>query len=137
MLIYIHVHIYIYIHMYMYTHTCLCVYTFTYTWIYLHIIHPYSHFLKSTHTKISLESSGCRTRPLETSGYRPRLTHCGANPNRHLVRSRWYRVAKTHRMPYVCRSFSAKVPYNQWLFCEKWSATWGIIRVFATLYKST
>jgi len=24
----------------------------------------------------------------------------------------WYRVAKTHRMPYLCRSFSAKEPYN-------------------------
>ena len=32
----------------------------------------------------------------------------------------WYRVAKTHRMPYLSRSFSAKEPYNQWLFCEKY-----------------
>jgi len=31
-----------------------------------------------------------------------------------------YRVAKTHRMPYLLRSFFAKGPYNQWLFCEKW-----------------
>ena len=30
-----------------------------------------------------------------------------------------YRVAKTHRMPYLHRSFSAKEPYNYWLFCEK------------------
>jgi len=30
-----------------------------------------------------------------------------------------YRVAKTHRMPYLYRSFSAKDPYNQWLFREK------------------
>jgi len=30
-----------------------------------------------------------------------------------------YRVAKTHRMPYLHRSFSAKEPYNLWLFCGK------------------
>jgi len=35
----------------------------------------------------------------------------------------WYRVAKTHRIPYLYRSFSAKEPYIQWLFCGKWSAT--------------
>jgi len=34
-----------------------------------------------------------------------------------------YRVAKMHRMPYLDRSSSAKEPYNQWLFCEKWPAT--------------
>jgi len=50
---------------------------------------------------------------------------------------KWYRVAKTHRMPYLYRSFSAKEPYNQWLICEKWPATWGILSVFATLYIDT
>jgi len=30
-----------------------------------------------------------------------------------------YRVAKTHRMAYLYRSFSAKEPYNEWLFCRK------------------
>ena len=30
-----------------------------------------------------------------------------------------YRVAKTHWMPYRHGSFSAKEPYNYWLFCEK------------------
>jgi len=34
-----------------------------------------------------------------------------------------YRVAKTHRIPYLYRSFSAKVTYIQWLFRGKWSAT--------------
>jgi len=34
-----------------------------------------------------------------------------------------YRVAKTHRMPNLYRSFSAKEPYIQWLFCRKWHAT--------------
>ena len=29
------------------------------------------------------------------------------------------KAAKTHRMPYVYRSFSAKEPYNWWLFGEK------------------
>ena len=28
-----------------------------------------------------------------------------------------YRVAKTHKMPYLYRSFSAKEPYNDWLYC--------------------
>jgi len=31
----------------------------------------------ASRSKSFLESSGCRPRPLETSGYRPRLTHCG------------------------------------------------------------
>ena len=35
----------------------------------------------------------------------------------------WYRVAKTHMMPCLYRSFSAKEPYYEWLFCEKWPAT--------------
>jgi len=30
-----------------------------------------------------------------------------------------YRVAKTHRVPYRYRSFSAKEPYIWWLFCGK------------------
>jgi len=32
------------------------------------------------------------------------------------------------------RSFSAKEPYNWWLFCGKWPATEGILWVFATLF---
>ena len=36
-------------------------------------------------TKICLESNGCRTPPLETSAYRPRLIHCGTNPKYCLV----------------------------------------------------
>jgi hypothetical protein len=38
------------------------------------------------------------------------------------------------RMPYLYMSFSSKEPYYQWLFCRKWSATWSILWVFATLY---
>jgi len=34
-----------------------------------------------------------------------------------------YMVAKTHKMPYLQKSFSAKEPYNQWLFCENGPAT--------------
>jgi len=45
-----------------------------------------------------------------------------------------YRVAKTHRMPYLYRSFSAKEPYNYWLFCGTWPATQGILWVFVNLY---
>jgi len=42
-------------------------------------------------TKTLLETCGSRTRPLKTSGYRPRLTHCGTNPQQHLIRSWWYK----------------------------------------------
>ena len=35
----------------------------------------------------------------------------------------WYRAAKTHKMPYLYRSFPAKEPYTEWLFCENWPAT--------------
>ena len=42
-------------------------------------------------------------------------------------------MAKTHKMPYLCRSFSANEPYNQWLFYEKRPASSGILCVFATL----
>jgi len=34
------------------------------------------------------------------------------------MRTKWYRVAKTRRMSYLYRSFSAKELYNQGLFCE-------------------
>jgi len=30
-----------------------------------------------------------------------------------------YRVAKSHKIPYLYRSFSAKVTYIHWLFCGK------------------
>jgi len=36
-----------------------------------------------------------------------------------LSRQLLYRVAKTHRMPYLCRSLSTKEPCKQWLFPEK------------------
>ena len=39
----------------------------------------------------------------------------GNNPEKS-ARYSIYRVAKTHRMPYLYRLFSAKEPYNQWLF---------------------
>jgi len=29
-----------------------------------------------------------------------------------VLKCRWHRVAKTHRMPYLDRSFSAKEPYD-------------------------
>jgi len=31
----------------------------------------------------------------------------------------YYSVAKTHKIPYLYRSFPAKEPYNEWLFCGK------------------
>ena len=35
-----------------------------------------------------------------------------------------YRVAKTHKMPYLDRSISEKEPYNHCLFCGKWPVTY-------------
>ena len=37
----------------------------------------------------------------------------------HFMQQIEYRVAKTHRIHYLYRSFSAKVTYIQWLFCGK------------------
>jgi len=37
-----------------------------------------------------------------------------------ILRVQWYRVAKTHRIPYLHRSFSAKEPLIVGLFCGKW-----------------
>jgi len=34
-----------------------------------------------------------------------------------------YRVAKMRKMSYLYTSFSAKEPYNKWLFCRKWPAS--------------
>ena len=45
-----------------------------------------------------------------------------------------YRVARMHRVPYLCRSFFAKEPYNSRLFGGKKPATYGILCMFATLY---
>jgi len=45
-----------------------------------------------------------------------------------------YRVAKTHTMPHLYWSFVVKDPYDWWLFCREWPATWGILCVVATLY---
>jgi len=41
-----------------------------------------------------------------------------------------YRVAKRHRMPYLSRSFSAKEPYNYWLFLGNRPASYGIPGLF-------
>jgi len=92
--IYTHIHIYIhtwYLHIYMYT--CIevwmsrvdiichiwCVFKYM-TWTFRRdSIIEWSKCLLNR-SNIFLESSGCRTHPLETSGYRPRLTHWGTNP---------------------------------------------------------
>ena len=36
----------------------------------------------------------------------------------------YHRVAKTHRMPHLYRSISAKEPYNQWLLYGNWPASY-------------
>jgi len=38
-----------------------------------------------------------------------------------------YMAAKTHRMPYLYRLFSAKEPYNSGLFCGKRPANEGVL----------
>jgi len=48
----------------------------------------------SSRTKSFLESIGCRTRPLKTSGYPPGLTQMGTNEKCTLVRSSWYKSNK-------------------------------------------
>jgi len=56
-----------------------------------------------------------------------------ANVNINLyVGVHWYRVAKTHRMPYLERSFFAKSPIIRG-FLAKIPATKGILGVFATV----
>ena len=44
-----------------------------------------------------------------------------------------YRVGEAHRMPYLYKLFSAKEPYNWWLFCGKRPATQGILCLYAIL----
>ena len=43
-------------------------------------------------------------------------------------------LTKTHRMPYLYRSFPEKEAYDYWLFCRKRPATKCMLWVFATLY---
>ena len=50
---------------------------------------------------------------------------------------RQYRVAKTHRMPYLDGTFSAKETYDWWLVCRKRPATSDILCIFATQYLPT
>ena len=79
----------IYIHIHIYEHIYMYIYASTY-------VYPKPQILKSNY-----ECMRERAREKERE------------------RERCYRVAKTHRMPYLYRSSSAKEPYNQWLFCEK------------------
>jgi len=52
------------------------------------------------------------------------ISHTSIGCVTHMKESRrMYRVSKTHRIPYLYRSISAKVTYIYWLFCGKWSAT--------------
>ena len=44
-----------------------------------------------------------------------------------------YRLAKTHTMRRVYKSFSAQEPYDSWLFCGKRPAIGGTLCIFATL----
>ena len=102
---------YIYICIYMCVYTCICIpirvyicirtylyiYTYKYAYVCMYVyvshIHIFIHFIGQIKIPLLL-------------------------PNTHQVTIH-YRAAKTHRMPHICRSFSAKEPYNEWLFCGK------------------
>jgi len=99
-----HIYICIHIQIYICTHTHLYI---TYIFIYIHT-HTYEHPSSSSTLHIWRMKRSMNE------------TNC--------------RVAKTHRMPYLYKSFSVKEPYNSCLFCGKWPATQGVLWVFATLY---
>ena len=75
----------------------------------------------------------CTPRCMWTHAHR---VACGVvNIMSHLVTSRIYRVAKTHRIPFLYRSFSAKVTHIVLAFLWKMICNQVILWVFATLYK--
>jgi len=100
-----HTHTHIHTHAHSYTHT----YTYTHThtthyradiWKYFEdaYTHTHMHTHTHTHTLLTIELTFENT-------------------------SKMRKMAQTHKMPYLYGSFSAKEPYNQCLFCEKWHAT--------------
>ena len=103
---------------------CVCVYVrvyvFLYEYVHTHICtgklgliqnHMFDEIMEIHNTQITLnEQAGRVLRSTSNQSSKP----CA------IVQ---YRVAKTHRMPYLFRSFSAKEFYNSWLYCGKRPAT--------------
>jgi len=50
-------------------------------------------------------------------------TRCNAAANYHILQHSMFASDWRHKMPYLYRSFSAKEPYEYWLFCGKRPAT--------------
>jgi len=61
----------------------------------------------------SVISKGSKSRTLQRVAVCCSVLQCSVE--RDIKNQREYRVAKTHRMPHLNRSFSAKEPYNWWL----------------------
>ena len=88
-------------------------YIFKYTYIYIYECSYIDMYVTCLHTRVSrLQIHGMTFTHMELRIY---IYAYVSNRNICLV----YRVAKTHRIPYLYRSFSAKVTYIQWLFCGK------------------
>jgi len=105
---YTHTHAYTYTHTHVHTH----VYTYTRTHVHAHMhIHTHSHTYTRTCIYIYTHMCICvcivqccylMKRPV------PMCAKCGYL----CICVYTYRVAKTHRMPHLYRSFSAEEPYN-------------------------
>jgi len=110
-------------------HICICIYLYTCTEYSLSILkYTFPKLFQKLNSQarfFSLKGGKREIRALESSFWKqlPEIS-----------RGIGYRVAKTHRIPYLCRSFSEKETYNEWLFCGKKPTSYGILRVFATLY---
>jgi len=100
--------------MYTYAHICIiCVY------VYISHIHIYIY----THMSRRTASPPCNT-------LQHTATHCNTTASPPNQSTGWRTVTGCH----LYMSFSAKEPYNWWLFFGKWPATEGILWVFATLF---
>ena len=98
--IYIYIYTYIYIYMYMYIYRYICVYIYIYIYIYMYICiyiciyiyitYAYTYVYTYTYTYAQI---------------------CHVNRANRTFSKATTAVAKTHRIPYLYRSFSAKVTY--------------------------
>ena len=140
-----HICIHICVYIYIYIHICMCIYMYIYIiyiYIYIYVAHLPHYSLSHWHlSNLSLtywatfSKSGIKYLTLETL----KIYFLAGAPAKFATLSLaaccesqiWYQTcdlgcewcAMTRKMPYVNRSFSAKEPYNQWLFCERRPAT--------------
>jgi len=90
--IYMNSYVGVFVNVYM--HVCMIVYAHNHS-------HEYTHPFKNTHIHRNKHTD----------------THPFSRTDNHLIT--WYRVAKTHKMAYLCRSFSAKEPLISGSFEER------------------